>query len=69
MCAALYGRVSTIDKGQDPGLQLRDLRTYAAARGRIRTPKSLLFLLFGISSLTLSHQQFADCTLNPWSID
>ena len=29
----LYGRVSTTDKGQDPELQLRDLRTYANARG------------------------------------
>jgi len=29
----LYGRVSTTDKGQDPELQLRDLRAYANARG------------------------------------
>jgi DNA invertase Pin-like site-specific DNA recombinase len=29
----LYGRVSTTDKGQDPELQLKDLRTYANARG------------------------------------
>jgi len=28
----LYGRVSTTDKGQDPELQLRDLRAYAEAR-------------------------------------
>jgi DNA invertase Pin-like site-specific DNA recombinase len=30
---ALYGRVSTTDKGQDPELQLRDLRAYTKARG------------------------------------
>ena len=29
----LYGRVSTTDKGQDPELQLKDLRSYANARG------------------------------------
>jgi DNA invertase Pin-like site-specific DNA recombinase len=29
----LYGRVSTTDKGQDPELQLKDLRLYANARG------------------------------------
>ena len=29
----LYGRVSTTDKGQDPELQLKDLRTYSNARG------------------------------------
>jgi putative DNA-invertase from lambdoid prophage Rac len=29
----LYARVSTADKGQDPELQLRDLRSYAKARG------------------------------------
>ena len=29
----LYGRVSTTDKGQDPELQLKDLRAYAHARG------------------------------------
>jgi DNA invertase Pin-like site-specific DNA recombinase len=29
----LYGRVSTTDKGQDPELQLKDLRTYSKARG------------------------------------
>jgi putative DNA-invertase from lambdoid prophage Rac len=28
----LYGRVSTTDKGQDPELQLKDLRAYADAR-------------------------------------
>jgi DNA invertase Pin-like site-specific DNA recombinase len=31
--AALYARVSTDDKGQDPELQPRDLRAYAAAKG------------------------------------
>lgn len=31
--AALYARVSTDDKGQDPDLQLRDLRRFAEARG------------------------------------
>jgi DNA invertase Pin-like site-specific DNA recombinase len=30
---ALYGRVSTTDKGQDPELQLKDLRAYSKARG------------------------------------
>jgi DNA invertase Pin-like site-specific DNA recombinase len=30
---ALYARVSTIDKGQDPETQLRALREYAARRG------------------------------------
>jgi DNA invertase Pin-like site-specific DNA recombinase len=30
---AIYGRVSTTDKGQDVGLQLRDLRKYVEARG------------------------------------
>jgi DNA invertase Pin-like site-specific DNA recombinase len=29
----LYGRVSTTDKGQDPELQLKDLRAYVKARG------------------------------------
>ena len=33
MKAAIYGRVSTIGKGQDVDLQLRDLRSYAQARG------------------------------------
>ena len=33
MKAAIYGRVSTIGKGQDVDLQLRDLRGYAQARG------------------------------------
>ena len=30
---AIYGRVSTTDKGQDVGLQLRNLRGYVEARG------------------------------------
>jgi DNA invertase Pin-like site-specific DNA recombinase len=30
---ALYARVSTVDKGQDVGLQLLDLRRYVTARG------------------------------------
>jgi DNA invertase Pin-like site-specific DNA recombinase len=30
---ALYARVSTLDKGQDPEMQLRELRAYAAAQG------------------------------------
>lgn len=30
---ALYARVSTLDKGQDPELQLRELRAHAAAQG------------------------------------
>ena len=33
MKAAIYGRVSTIGKGQDVDLQRRDLRNYAQARG------------------------------------
>ena len=33
MKAALYARVSTLDKGQHVELQLRDLREYARARG------------------------------------
>ena len=33
MKAAIYGRVSTIGKGQDVDLQLTDLRNYAQARG------------------------------------
>ncbi len=33
MKTALYARVSTTGKGQDTELQLRDLRTYAQARG------------------------------------
>ena len=33
MKAAIYGRVSTIGKGQDVDLQLRDLRNYDQARG------------------------------------
>src|SRR2546430_16765035 len=31
--AAIYARVSTLDKGQDPETQLLALRTYAARRG------------------------------------
>ncbi len=30
---AIYARVSTIGKGQDIDLQLRDLRAYATSRG------------------------------------
>ena len=30
---ALYARVSTFDKGRDVGMQIRDLRSYAEARG------------------------------------
>lgn len=33
MRVALYARVSTIDKGQDPEVQLGELREYAARRG------------------------------------
>jgi DNA invertase Pin-like site-specific DNA recombinase len=33
MRAALYGRVSTVDKGQDPEVQLSELREYADRRG------------------------------------
>ena len=33
MRVALYARVSTVDKGQDPEVQLDDLREYAARRG------------------------------------
>jgi hypothetical protein len=32
---AIYARVSTLDKGQDTEVQLRDLRAYAKARGWI----------------------------------
>jgi DNA invertase Pin-like site-specific DNA recombinase len=32
---AIYARVSTLDKGQDPETQLRALRTYAARRGLV----------------------------------
>lgn len=32
---ALYARVSTMDKGQDAEVQLRELRQYAALRGHI----------------------------------
>jgi hypothetical protein len=39
-CVALYARVSTCN-GQDPELQLRDLREYAARRGWTRPPISL----------------------------
>jgi DNA invertase Pin-like site-specific DNA recombinase len=31
--AAIYARVSTIDRGQDPETQLRQLREYAERRG------------------------------------
>jgi DNA invertase Pin-like site-specific DNA recombinase len=30
---ALYARVSTLDKGQDPTMQLRELRDYCERRG------------------------------------
>jgi len=33
MRVGLYARTSTADKGQDPELQLKDLRAYAHARG------------------------------------
>jgi DNA invertase Pin-like site-specific DNA recombinase len=33
MRAAIYARVSTTDKGQDPELQLKPLREYCKARG------------------------------------
>ena len=33
MKLAIYGRVSTVDKGQDPDLQMRPLREYCGARG------------------------------------
>jgi DNA invertase Pin-like site-specific DNA recombinase len=32
MRAALYARVSTVDRGQDPEVQLGDLREYAVPR-------------------------------------
>ena len=35
MRVALYARVSTTDKGQDSGMQLRELREYIARRGWI----------------------------------
>lgn len=35
MKVAIYGRVSTLDKGQDPEVQLKPLREYAQARGWI----------------------------------
>jgi DNA invertase Pin-like site-specific DNA recombinase len=35
MRTAIYGRVSTFDKGQDPELQLGPLREYCKARGMI----------------------------------
>jgi DNA invertase Pin-like site-specific DNA recombinase len=31
--AVIYGRVSTVDRGQDPDLQLRQLREFATVRG------------------------------------
>ena len=33
MKTALYARVSTLDKGQDPTMQLRELREYCQRRG------------------------------------
>jgi DNA invertase Pin-like site-specific DNA recombinase len=33
LSVALYARVSTLDKGQDPEMQLRELRAHAAAQG------------------------------------
>ena len=33
MRVALYARVSTSDKGQDPQMQLRELREYCQRRG------------------------------------
>jgi DNA invertase Pin-like site-specific DNA recombinase len=33
MRVAIYGRVSTRDKGQSPEMQLRELREYSARRG------------------------------------
>ena len=33
MKTAIYARISTVGKGQDVDLQLRDLRNYAQARG------------------------------------
>jgi len=33
MRTAIYARVSTLEKGQDPGLQLQPLRDYCTARG------------------------------------
>ena len=33
MKVCLYARVSTLDKGQDPDVQLKELREYAAQRG------------------------------------
>src|SRR3954451_24228113 len=32
-CAVIYARVSTVDRGQDPETQLRQLREYADRRG------------------------------------
>src|SRR4051794_30810961 len=37
MRVALYARVSTLDKGQDAEVQLRELREYAARRGWMAT--------------------------------
>jgi DNA invertase Pin-like site-specific DNA recombinase len=33
MKAALYARISTNNHGQDPGMQLRELREYCQRRG------------------------------------
>lgn len=33
MRVAIYAKVSTLDKGQDPGNQLRDLRAWCANSG------------------------------------
>src|ERR1700761_3272590 len=33
MRVALYGRVSTLDKGQDVNMQMKELRDYAVRRG------------------------------------
>ena len=32
-CAAIYARVSTVNSGQDPGMQIRELREYCERRG------------------------------------
>ena len=53
---ALYGRVSTLDKGQDVNLQLNELREYAQRRGWSVVEEYVdnVYLAYGSRWLTLS---------------
>lgn len=60
MRVAFYGRVSTVDKGQDVELQLWDLRRYVEARGRISHRKYVDERISGAKARRLALEALLD---------